>query len=492
MSTPILWIFVPALMGLVLFFLRRWYRTTVLIGTLTSLVLAIGAILIPINELVHLGPLTFKLSDTLVIFGRRLFLNSQDRPLVILIYILVGFWFSAAFEARAGRMFVPIGLVLVAVWIAALAVEPFLFAALLLELAILLSIPMLSPPGRPPGRGVIRYLIFQTFGMPFILLTGWLLAGVESSPGDTALVTRATILLGFGFIFWLGIFPFHSWLPMMTEEGHPYSISFIFFFLPLMVLLFGLNFLNQYAWLRQSSSVYEALRIGGVIMMLVGGAWAALQSHLGRILGFAILTSTGASLLAISAVPTLELFFAMQIPRALALAVWALGLSVLRKTNWEVVAIHEPDTLAPTSIPKFVPEEAFLFKNIQGMGLRLPLATAAITLATLSFAGYPLLAGFPIFQALWRNLATSAPFVAVLALLGCTGLGIGGLRSLSILVMGLKDSSWHINENWLTATFLIIGILLMISIGLFPHWTLPYAASISNIFSQLKTPSIMP
>jgi len=493
MSTPVLWIFVPAVVGIALFFLRRWYRTTVLVGALTPLFLTIITLVLPINELVRLGPWAFKVSDTLVILGRRLFLGVQDRPLVILIYILVAFWFSAAFEARAGRMFVPVGLVLVAVWIAALAVEPFLYAALLLELAVLLSIPLLSPPGTPPGRGVIRYLIFQTFGMPFILLTGWLLAGVESSPGDLDLVVRATTLLGFGFVFLLGIFPFHSWLPMIAEESHPYSASFVFFFLPLMVSLFGLNFLNEYAWLRQSTNLYQILRVGGVMMMLVGGGWAALQRHMGRILGFAILMGTGASLLAISVLPSLELFFAMQIPRALALAIWALGLSILQRTTAKpVVENPEIEALNTTPPQDLLPRERLRFRNLLGVGRKLPVATAAVTLASFSFAGYPILGSFPVYQVLWRNLATGTPIIAALVLFGSLSLGIGGIRSLAVLVMGAEQDAWRINEHWLTAIFLIIGILLMILIGLFPQWVLPYAASISEVFSQMTSQTLVP
>lgn len=487
MSTPIIWIVVPVVAGIVLFVLRRWYRTTVLVGTLISLILAATAVLLPVNELIRLGPWVFKVNDSLVILGRRLFLGTQDLNLIILIYILVAFWFSASFEARAGRMFVPIGLVLVAVWITALAVEPFLYAALLLELAVLLSIPLLSPPGTPPGRGVFRYLIFQTFGMPFILLTGWLLAGVESSPGDLELVVYATTLLGFGFIFLLGIFPFHSWVPMLAEETHPYSAAFIFYFLPFMVTLFGLNFLDQYAWLRQSTDLFELLRIGGVIMMLVGGGWAALQQHMGRILGFAILIGTGASLLAISVMPSLELFFAMQIPYALALAVWALGLSILRRAYVKpATPVSDIEALNPTPVQKLPPGEILRFRNIQGLGRKLPIATAAVTLASLSFAGYPVLASFPVYQALWQNLATGTPIYATLTLLGSLALGIGGLRSLAVLVMGTGEHSWQINEHWLSVVFLIIGILFMIIIGIFPQLVLPYAASISEVFSQMN------
>lgn len=493
MSTPVIWILFPALVGILLFFLRRWYRITVLVGSLTSLTLAAIAIWMPINTLVRLGPMAFKLNDTFVVLGRRLYLGTQDRPLLILIYILVAFWFSASFEARAGRLFVPTGLLLVSIWVAALAVEPFLYAALLLELAVLLSVPLLSPPGSPPGRGVIRYLIFQTFGMPFILLTGWLLAGVESSPGDLELIVRATALLGFGFIFLLGVFPFHSWLPMLTEEVHPYPAAFIFFFLPLMVSLFGLNFLDQYAWLRQSSDLFEAFRLGGIMMMIVGGVWGGLQRHMGRILGFAILTGTGASLLSITVLPSLELFFAMQIPRALALAVWALGLSVLARHKSQLTKANlEIENPGVTSEQREPIRQILHFRNLHGAGRKVPVATTAITLALFSFAGYPLLASFPVYQALWRDLAISTPIYAALVLFGCASLGIGGLRSLAVLVTGDTDEAWQIHEHWLVATFLGIGILLMILLGLFPHLVLPYTASISDVFSQLNSQTLIP
>lgn len=492
MSTPVLWIFLPALIGLLLFIMRRWYRTTVLVGTMTVLSLAISALFLPINELVRLGPLAFKISDSLDILGRRLFLGAQDRPLIIMIYILAAFWFCAAFEARAGRMFVPLGLTLVAVWMAVMAVEPFLYAALLLELAVLISIPLLSPPGLPLGRGVIRYLIFQTFGMPFFLLTGWLLSGVESSPGDLELVVRASTLLGFGLIFLLGIFPFHSWLPMVAEEAHPYTAAFIFFFMPLMISLFGLNFLEQYAWLRQSEQVYEILRLSGAIMMLIGGGFSVLQQHLGRMLGFATMTGLGMTLVVIG-VSSLEVFFAMQIPRALALSVWALGLSIVQRTSIMVkTAPLEIDSTAQNKSSSLSRREALHFTNVQGIGRTVPVATTAIILATLSYAGYPLLSGFPVYQALWRNLVNHAPTLTILALLGTISLGVAGLRGLAVLVTGSSDNVWKVSEHWLKMVFLIFGILIMILLGLFPQWVLPYTATIARVFSQLTAQPLIP
>lgn len=494
MSTPVIWIFLPFFIAVLLFFLRRWYRTTVLVGSLTMILLAVTAWIIPINQFIRLGPIVFKIEEQFNILGRQLTLGVNDRNLVVMIFALTAFWFSAAYKARAGRLFIPVGMAMVAIWIAALAVEPFLYAALLLELAVLLSILLLTPTGFPPARGAIRYLILQTFGMPFILLTGWLLAGVESSPGDLDLVIQASILLGLGFVFLLGIFPFHTWIPMLSEETHPYAAGFIFFFLPLMVILFGLSFIDQFAWLRESDAIYELLRVAGVLMMVIGGAWAALQRHLGRIMGFAVMASTGSLLLSISEMPSLDLFFAMQIPRALGFALWALGLSMLRNKMVleEKQGAQDETLLAPTTSRRIETYPLLRYINIYGIGRDMPVATAAITLGTFSLAGYPLLASFPLYQTIWYHLSLETSGYAVLALSGCLLLGIAGLRSASVLVTGDHETPWRISENWDTVSLFIIGMFLNILLGLFPQWVLPIAAKISITFTQLAAQASMP
>jgi formate hydrogenlyase subunit 3/multisubunit Na+/H+ antiporter MnhD subunit len=493
MSTPVIWIFLPFVMGIILFLLRRWYRSTVWIGTITAVLLAGSAWVLPINQLIRLGPVVLEIEENFEFLGRSFSLTKADRTLVVFIFGLAAFWFSAAYEARAGRMFVPIGLVMVSLWIAALAVEPFLYAALILELSVLLSIPMLSPPGLPPTPGAIRYLILQTLGMPFLLLTGWLLAGVESTPGDSALVGQVSVLLGLGFVFLLGIFPFHTWQPMLSETSLPYAVAFIFFFLPFMVILFGLSFLDQYAWLRQSAATYEMLRIAGVIMIVVGGAWAALQRHLGRILGYAVLASTGMLLLSIGSYPGLDLFFAMQFPRALAFALWGLGLSVIRR---QIITPSLPASeIEPLNPPPSTPSytsETFRYRNVYGLGRRLPVATAAITLSVFSIAGYPILASFPVYQALYQNLTAQNPMFSIVAVAGIFCLCAGGLRSFSVLIMGDNEDPWKFSEHWVTTGFLGVGMLLMILIGLFPHWFVPFTTQLTQIYSQLAAQSILP
>lgn len=471
MSAPIIWIMIPAAGGVVLYFLRRWYRLSVALGTGLMLLLAFLAWKMPVNETVTLGPLVLKVRETLNVLGRQFTLLDTDRPFLLIIDLLAAIWFAAAYISRAGRMYVPLGLMIIGLLTAVLAVSPFLYAAMLVELAALASVALFLRPGRPVQRGALRFLIFQTLGMPFLLFTGWLLTGVEASPGELELVNRAALLLIIGFVLWLAIFPFNTWLPMVGEEAHPMSAGFVFLMLPFVVMLFGIGFLDRYAWLRNAPQLPALLQTAGVVMVLTGGVWAAFQRHLGRMLGFAVMVEIGKALLAISLPDGLSLFFAQLLPRTVALAVWCLALAILG------------------SSPGGASRRDLSFSQVQGLGRRLPLAAASLGLAHFSIAGLPLLAGFPVSFALTQMLSRYNPTIALLTLLGMVGLLAGGLRSIAALWMGADTDPvrWQMQERRSESFFLAVGGVTILILGLLPQLFLPPLADLAQYFERLVT-----
>ena len=229
------------------------------------MVLALIAQFVPIEVALKVGSYSFRIDAAYTILGRSLVIPATEGSLLALIYGAAALWFFGAEASKTATRLVPLGFMIIALMVASIAVQPFLYAALFIEMAILIAIPMLTSIYRPPGRGVVRFLIYQTLAMPFILLAGWLLAGVEASPGDLALTAQSAAMLGMGFAFLLAIFPLYSWIPLLIEENSPYIVGFLLWILPTITIIFGAGFLDRYSWLRSSPQLILALRYMGSV-----------------------------------------------------------------------------------------------------------------------------------------------------------------------------------------------------------------------------------
>jgi NADH:ubiquinone oxidoreductase subunit 2 (subunit N) len=324
---------------------------------------------------------------------------------------------------------------------------------------------LLVQPGHTPGRGLIRFLIYQTLAMPFILFSGFLLSGVEVGPGDVGLIAQSALLLGLGFAFLLAVFPFYSWVPLLAEEAPPYAVGFILTVFPTFSLIFGLSFMDRYAWLRDSIQFADLLRVIGLLMVVTSGFLAAFQRHLGRILAYAAIAETGISLLAISLPDRqigLQILFFLIVPRALAFGVWTLSISVFKK--------YSP---------------SLKFSGLRGMARAYPLATAGLVLSNLALGGLPLLANFPVRQVLWEKLALFSTPAAFWFGFASLGLWVGAFRSLAVLSMPVEAVGWASHENRDERILISLGLVGLLLLGLFPQWTQAFLANLPAMFEHL-------
>jgi NADH-quinone oxidoreductase subunit N len=289
MSAPLIWVVLPLIAGMGFWLLRERPGRMILIAVGFCMALAAAAAFVPIGTPVSLGPLSFRIDPALAFAGRRLVLYQGDRPLLAFLYLICAFWFAGSYAVRSTRLLIPFGLGIVGMLVAALAVEPFLYAALLVETAVLLAVPLLAPPGGSLGQGVLRFVIFQTLAMPFILLAGWALAGVEANPSNETLLLLATVFLGLGFAFWLAIFPFYTWIPLLSAQTFPYVAGFVFLVFPTTNIMLGLSFLDSFGWLRSLPGLFTVIGQVGALMVFTSGVWASFQKDLARLFGYAIM-----------------------------------------------------------------------------------------------------------------------------------------------------------------------------------------------------------
>lgn len=463
MNAPFLWIVLPLILAGFLLLLRN-ERAVTIIGAGATLFLSLIALIIPIDTALLIGPFSFKMGGTLLVLGRSFVLTAADGSLLGILYGLATLWFFGAEALGLARRLIPLGISILALLVASIAVQPFLFAALLIEIAILLTVPMLQPLNKTPGRGVMRFVIYQTLAMPFILFSGWLLAGVETSPGDVALTTQATAMLVMGFAFLLAIFPLFTWIPMLFHEAPAYIVGYLLWLLPQITFLFLMSFFDRYTFLRTSPELLGALRAAGLLMVLTGGIWAAFQTHLGRLMGYAVIAETGFMLIGLGLGTTngIGIIFLQIIPRGLGLAVWALSLSVI-----------EGQVEPPT------------FSNVQGAARAVPFATGGLILASLSTAGFPLLGGFPARLALAEGLAFLSFAQTVVLMLGLLGLLVGSVRMMAVALMAPANTPWEQRETRIQAILIGFGILVLILLGFFPQLAQPLLKNLPALFEQL-------
>jgi NADH-quinone oxidoreductase subunit M len=276
------------------------------------------------------------------------------------------------------------------------------------------------------------------------------------------------ILLGLGFAIWLSAFPFHSWVPMVSEKSQTTAFSYLLFIIPTTVLIFSLNFFNRFTFLRTSEGLYDILILFGVVMIILGGLLTAIQNNLKRGFGFSVLTETGFSLLSIGLASNggIEWMLALLPARALGFLLWSYSMALIENHAGSAD-----------------------FNSLKGFAHDYPILSVGLILAQLSIGGLPLLASFPVKGALLTSVFTAKPALGIWSIIGSLGIFVFSLRLLFVLVIPQENSQptqWRRFEKLYEFLPTLILILVLILLGIFPNAFFTNITQTLSAFSQLQ------
>lgn len=461
MPTPLLFILLPFVAALGVYALRRrpWAEAGAAAGAVA--LFALLALFLPLNA----APF---LRDSFSILGRTFIWQEADRLALSSAYGLSALIFFAAGLWPQGRFFLPAGVAALGLVAAALFVRPFLYAAIFIQLAAALSVFMLADERHPLTAGPLRFLVYTSLGVPFVLFAAWLIDASVAAPEDPTLLPRAALLLGGGLALFLAVFPFHSWLPILASYSPPLATTFIIAVMRAPVIFLLLRLLETYPWLRQEPAVFSALSGAGVLMVVVGALFVFGQQNWGRSVGYALLIEIGATLLAVglgtrAGIAALLAIFSL---RGLSLLVWATAVDQLRR----VAASGEAD-----------------FASLRGVGWRYPFAVTAAAMGLLSLMGLPLMAGFPAKWALLRLLAEQNALLALALLAAMTSVGVVVMRGLaSLTTPESPDEIIAPQETPPQMIFYGLSVLAILALGAFPQWLLPWVTASAAAFPSFR------
>ena len=420
-AAPLLLIGLPLVLAPVVYLLRRWALLAASLASAAALIMASLCLGLSLDRPISVLGLEVALSEPMMVLGREFALELAGGFTLGFVCLIAASAFLFAWRVSQGRLFSTWGLIILSLLNAAVMIRHFLFAALFLWIASIIAVFIVqgdreAPSPRragetAPGRGALRYLVMVSLAVPLLLVTPWLIDLQALNPDNLALLRYAAALLAMGFAILLAVAPFHGWVSAVTAEAPPVAAAFVLIATNAVVLLLMLNLLQSYPWLSEDPQIFHLLRLGGLLMAVIGGLLAFAQRDFGRLMGYAILSDMGCTLVALSvASPAALTAVLLQVAhRSVGLMLAAMGLAVVR---------HRAGSDS--------------FASLAGAARRLPLSTVGLVLGGLSLAGMPLTPGFPSRWAIYRLLSESN--LALALLLSGAGVAFGYLRGLSTLL----------------------------------------------------------
>jgi len=468
MSLPMLMMTIPAFVGVVIYNLRRWIWVQAILVCGTMLLLFVLVQQAPVDQLVVLAGRDIYLRSSWEILGRAFVLVPSDRYLLTFIFISVFLFAVSAAAVSVTVLFFPIMLSMVSIIMAIMFVNPFVYAALFIEICAVACVFMIVDHIYSDITGALRLISFASIGVPFILMAGWQLEMYQVQPDDNQLLLQASWMLGAGVLILLAVAPFHSWIPIVARSAPPVVAAFVIAVVQAAMFFFLIDMLFEFDWLRSNMQFFLALRVSGMLMIVTGGVFVFAQHSFRDLMGYSALIDWGCTLVALGLGSPHSIGIAAMIicTRVIALIVWGIGAGIIYSNNESV-------------------ENGRLFIRQN------PFATVSMIVVGLSLAAMPLTSGFPGRWALLQMLADKHPSYAIALLISGMCALIGYIRMIAQMIdlTSIIDGDTYRTTSESLGTICLSTLLVLTSIifGLVPQWLYPKAASMFEHLARILT-----
>jgi len=464
-------VLIPLAAAVSAYLLRRW-RSLESLAALIGCGLVIALLSQPATTTIPVPGLPIEVGGRLDLLGRTLTVQESDRlPLVVVLasaLVVLGL----SWRLPQGRLFAPLGLVILSLVCAGIMIRPFVFAALAFEAAAAMAAVLIQAERMGPLStvGAQRYLVLSSLALPAFLGAGYVIGqalNVTEPALQSAAYQPAALLLALGFALLAGAVPLYTWTHAVANQASPLVTAFLATVVTGAVTFLFLEFKQQFDWFRGSPDVREAINLFGVTTLLLGGVIAWAQRSWGRILACCLSVDLGVVLLMLNheTPASVEAVAFAIAARGLSLGVFGAGLSALRSYT------GTDD-----------------FARLRGAGRRYPLAALAIALGAFSIAGLPGTVGFVVRWLNVRVLSETDLEVMMIMLLAGVSIGWGVLRGLfSLLAEPLEEEGNAARApSFLSrgaSASLLLGSVVVVMLGLAPGLLAGLARAIASAYT---------
>ncbi len=460
MNLPFFWIILPIILSTVTLLIRK--KTLLYRSVLTALTFLLGMGAFIIATQTPNASNLISSSERFLVLGRSLNVTYTDLPLIGTIYLIACIWIISTFFYFPNEYFPAFCVAYTAFIIASISIDPFLYSVLILFLANTFFLPVLSSGTYKRITGRMRFLVFQLLSVFLILFAGWILAGGEIAPVEEDQLFISSVLLGCGIALWLGVFPFHTWIPLLAEEVSFFPFGFMLTLMPVSGIFMLLKFLNSFAWLREYSVFFPALQYLGAVMILLGGFGAFFQKNTARMVAYVFISGIGMLLCSVGFIPIVstDLVSAWLIP--IAIAFWSISL-----------AYHE---LVSTKLGQTI-------ECLKGDLFNKPLHSILLISGLFSIIGLPFASGFAPNILILHSAIESKRSILFAILGGEVFLILTCIRVMLRLTLPSEQKLVIPDKINIDRILVVLVILLNISMGIFPSVFFgPLFTTISKIF----------